>query len=183
MFSLYNRRQHFLSIFVNGFVIIAEMQKQLSIKVLPSEANDYSSLQNIVAQSCGVQSNRISGFRLLKQSIDARGKQTWFHLTIHVFIDEAYQPINLIPLALKNVAKSNHKVVIIGAGPAGLFAALHLIKLGIRPIVLERGKDVRARRRDLAAINKDLNTVIDRLYKLGILLPTADRCGFLHTMI
>ena len=165
MFSLYNRRQHFLSIFVNGFVIIAKMQKQLSLKVLPSEANDHSSLQNIVAQSCGVQSNRISGFRLLKQSIDARGKQTWFHLTIHVFIDEAYQPINLIPLALKNVAKSNHKVVIIGAGPAGLFAALHLIELGIRPIVLERGKDVRARRRDLAAINKE-----------GVVNPESNYC-------
>jgi len=141
------------------------MQKQLSLKVLPSEANDHSSLQNIVAQSCGVQSNRISGFRLLKQSIDARGKQTWFHLTIHVFIDEAYQPINLIPLALKNVAKSNHKVVIIGAGPAGLFAALHLIELGIRPIVLERGKDVRARRRDLAAINKE-----------GVVNPESNYC-------
>ena len=165
MFSLYNRRQHFLSIFVNGFVIIAKMQKRLSLKVLPSEANDHSSLQNIVAQSCGVQSNRISGFRLLKQSIDARGKQTWFHLTIHVFIDEAYQPINLIPLALKNVAKSNHKVVIIGAGPAGLFAALHLIELGIRPIVLERGKDVRARRRDLAAINKE-----------GVVNPESNYC-------
>jgi len=165
LFSLYNRRQHFLSIFVNGFVIIAKMQKQLSLKVLPSEANDHSSLQNIVAQSCGVQSNRISGFRLLKQSIDARGKQTWFHLTIHVFIDEAYQPINLIPLALKNVAKSNHKVVIIGAGPAGLFAALHLIELGIRPIVLERGKDVRARRRDLAAINKE-----------GVVNPESNYC-------
>jgi len=165
LFSLYNRRQHFLSIFVNGFVIIAKMQKRLSLKVLPSEANDHSSLQNIVAQSCGVQSNRISGFRLLKQSIDARGKQTWFHLTIHVFIDEAYQPINLIPLALKNVAKSNHKVVIIGAGPAGLFAALHLIELGIRPIVLERGKDVRARRRDLAAINKE-----------GVVNPESNYC-------
>ena len=165
MLSLYHRPQHFLSIFVNGFVIIAEMQKQLSIKVLPSEANDHSSLENIVAQSCGVQPNRISGFRLLKQSIDARGKQTWFHLTIQVFIDEPFQPINLIPLALKNVAKARHNVIVVGAGPAGLFAALHLIELGIRPIVLERGKDVRARRRDLAAINKE-----------GVVNPESNYC-------
>jgi len=141
------------------------MQKQLSIKVLPSEANDHSSLENIVAQSCGVQPNRISGFRLLKQSIDARGKQTWFHLTIQVFIDEPFQPINLIPLALKNVAKARHNVIVVGAGPAGLFAALHLIELGIRPIVLERGKDVRARRRDLAAINKE-----------GVVNPESNYC-------
>ena len=165
MLSLYRRQQLFLSIFANGFGIIAKMQKQLSIKVLPSEASDHSSLQNIIAQTCGVQPNRISGFRLLKQSIDARGKQTWFHLTILVFIDEPYQRIDLIPLALKNVAKCNHKVVVIGAGPAGLFAALHLIELGIRPIVLERGKDVRARRRDLAAINKE-----------GVINPESNYC-------
>src|SRR5215203_4134185 len=131
------------------------MQKQLSIKVLPSEANDHSSLQSILSQACSIRPERISGFRLLKQSIDARGKQTWFHLTVNVFIDEPFQPISLIPLALKPVHNSNKKVIVVGAGPAGLFAALRLLEQGIRPIVLERGKDVRARRRDLAAINKE----------------------------
>ena len=131
------------------------MQKQLSIKVLPSEANDHSSLQSILSQACSIRPERISGFRLLKQSIDARGKQAWFHLTVNVFIDEPFQPISLIPLALKPVHNSNKKVIVVGAGPAGLFAALRLLEQGIRPIVLERGKDVRARRRDLAAINKE----------------------------
>jgi len=141
------------------------MQKQFSIKLLPSEVSDHSILQNTLAQACGVPPRRISGFHLLKQSIDARGKQAWFHITVNVFIDEPFQPISLIPLELKEVRNANKKVIVIGAGPAGLFAALHLIEQGIQPIVLERGKDVRARRRDLAAINKE-----------GIVNPESNYC-------
>src|SRR6266498_2913547 len=100
------------------------MQKKISIKVLPSEAADHNTLQKIVAQTCGVSLDKITGFNLLKQSIDARGRQTWFHLTINAFIDEPYQPVNLIPLRLKDVRHSNKKVIVVGAGPAGLFAAL-----------------------------------------------------------
>lgn len=141
------------------------MQKKISIKVLPSEANDQETLQGIIAQTCNVSSNKITGFNLLKQSIDARGKQVWFHLTIDVFIDEPYRSTNFIPLQLKDVSRSNKKVIVIGAGPAGLFAALNLIENGIKPIVLERGKDVRARRRDLAAINKE-----------GVVNPESNYC-------
>jgi uncharacterized protein len=141
------------------------MQKQISIKVLPSEVVNHSSLKTILAQACSVQPERITGFRLLKQSIDSRGRQTWFHITVNIFIDEPYQEITLIPLQLKNVASASKKVIVIGAGPAGLFAALHLIELGIRPIILERGKDVRARRRDLAAINKE-----------GVVNPESNYC-------
>ena len=131
------------------------MQKKVSVKVLPSEAGNHLALQKIIAQACDVAPERISGYNLLKQSIDARGKQVWFHFTIGVYIDEPYQSINLTPLELKVVNHTNKKVIIVGAGPAGLFAALHLLEHGIKPIVLERGKDVRARRRDLAAINKE----------------------------
>lgn len=141
------------------------MQKKISVKVLPSEANDHNKLQKIIAQACNVSLNRITGFNLLKQSIDARGKQTWFHLTINVFIDEPYQSTDLIPLQLKDVSRSNKKVIVVGAGPAGLFAALTLIEQGIKPIVLERGKDVRARRRDLATINKQ-----------GVVNPESNYC-------
>src|SRR5687768_7142622 len=104
------------------------MQKNISIKVLPSEAADQSHLYKMIAQSCGVKPTQVTGFNLLKQSIDARGKQTWFHLTMQVFIDEPFLPIALLPLALKDVHQSRNKVLIIGAGPAGLFAALHLIE-------------------------------------------------------
>lgn len=141
------------------------MQKNISIKVLPSEANDPVTLQKILAKACGVSQTQITGFNLLKQSIDARGKQVWFHLTTHIFIDEPYQPVHLLPLHLNDVDRSNKKVIIIGAGPAGLFAALRLIEQGIKPIVLERGKDVRARRRDLAAMNKE-----------GVVNPESNYC-------
>lgn len=131
------------------------MQKKISVKVLPSQAHEHFSLQKIIAQACNVSFDEITGFNLLKQSVDARGKQVWFHLTVNVFIDEPYQPLTLIPLELKDVTRSEKKVIVVGAGPAGLFAALGLIEQGIKPIVLERGKEVRARRRDLAAINKE----------------------------
>lgn len=130
------------------------MQKRISVKVLPSEAADTNSLKRIIAQACSVSADKISGYNLLKQSIDARGKKVWFQLMVNVFIDEPYQSTRLIPLQLKDVSRSPKKVIVVGAGPAGLFAALTLIEQGIKPIVLERGKDVRARRRDLAAINK-----------------------------
>lgn len=141
------------------------MQKKISIKVLPSEAADHNILQKLVAQACSVSLDKITGFNLLKQSIDARGKQTWFHLTIDAFVDEPYQPVHLIPLRLKDVSHSNKKVIVVGAGPAGLFAALTLIEQGMKPVVLERGKDVRARRRDLAAINKQ-----------GLVNPESNYC-------
>jgi uncharacterized protein len=141
------------------------MQKKILIKVLPSEAADHKALQKIVARACDISLINITGFNLLKQSIDARGKQVWFQLTINVFIDEPYQPVNLIPLQLKDVSQSRKRVIVVGAGPAGLFAALNLIENGIRPVVLERGKDVRARRRDLAAINKQ-----------GVVNPESNYC-------
>lgn len=141
------------------------MQKKISLKVLPSEAADEVALKKIIAQACAVPHNRITGFNLLKQSIDARSKQVWFHLTIQVFIDESYQQMQLMPLQLKDVHHASKKIIVIGAGPAGLFAALRLIEHGIKPIVLERGKDVRARRRDLAAINKE-----------GVVNPESNYC-------
>lgn len=132
------------------------MQKKISLKVLPSEAADPATLNDIIAQACAIAPDRLTGYNIHKKSIDARSrKQVWVQLTVNVFIDEPFQDIDLPPLELQDVHRAEKSVIVIGAGPAGLFAALRLLERGIKPIVLERGKDVRARRRDLAAINKE----------------------------
>lgn len=141
------------------------MQKIISIRVLPSEAEDANALKTLVASTCAVQRNEITGYNIIKKSIDARSKQPWVNLQINVFINETYKEIELQPLQLKEVSHARKSVIVIGAGPAGLFAALRLIEHGIRPIIIERGKDVRSRRRDLAAINKQ-----------GIINPESNYC-------
>src|SRR5215207_10064536 len=100
------------------------MQKKITLKVLPSEAADSESLRALILRACSIQPQQLTGYNMLKQSIDARGRQTWFHLTLQAFIDEPFQQLPLIPLQLKDVHGSMKTVIIIGAGPAGLFAAL-----------------------------------------------------------
>jgi len=141
------------------------MQQKISLRILPSEAENEVILTKIISQACAVKPAHITGFNTLKKSIDARGKQAWINLTLNVFIDEPFQETGFVSLQLKDVRQSNKKVIVIGAGPAGLFTALRLIEHGIKPVVLERGKDVRARRRDLAAINKE-----------GIINPESNYC-------
>ena len=141
------------------------MQKNITIKVLPHEAADPFLLQPLLANALQVPSETITGYNIIKQSIDARGRQVWFQLSLLVFIDEPFHETPLEVPLLKDVSGAKRKVMIIGAGPAGLFAALRLIHHGIKPILLERGKDVRARRRDLAAINKE-----------GVVNPESNYC-------
>ena len=131
------------------------MQKKITLKVLPSEAASDTAIKRIIARTESVAPKNITGFVIHKKSIDARSKQPWVNLTLHVFIDEPFQQRSLIPLQYKEVGNARHKVIIVGAGPAGLFAALRLLEAGIQPVILERGKDVRSRRRDLATLNKE----------------------------
>ena len=130
------------------------MQKIISLRLLPSEAASDSIVKKYLAQALAVRLSSITGYHLIKHSIDARGKQPVIQLSVNVFIDEPWQQREKTVFHFPDVRKATRTVTIIGAGPAGLFAALHLIEKGIRPIILERGKDVRARRRDLAALNK-----------------------------
>ena len=132
------------------------MQKSITLKLLPSEAVNELSVKQYIAQSEGSNYALIFPVILsLKRSIDARGKQAWINLSIQAFIKEPYKASDLLSFQFKDVNHAGKKVIVIGGGPAGLFAALKLIELGIKPIILERGKDVRARRRDLAALNKE----------------------------
>ena len=130
------------------------MIKTVSIQVLPADAFDDRAIRRIAAEECGVNTKRITGYHIQKRSIDARSRQAKYILQLEVFIDSKITEIPAFDPQLQNVNNSPH-VVIIGAGPAGIFAALRLIASGIKPIIIERGKDVRSRRRDLAAINKE----------------------------
>ncbi|HMK26178.1 MAG TPA: NAD(P)/FAD-dependent oxidoreductase [Chitinophagaceae bacterium] len=131
------------------------MQKIISLKLLPSEAGSLVHIKQYIAKAEAVSVSAVSGFTILKHSIDARGRQPWINLSLKAFINEPFQPRELLPFDFRDVRNSFTRVIIIGAGPAGLFAALQLIEKGIKPIILERGKDVRARRRDLAILNKE----------------------------
>jgi uncharacterized FAD-dependent dehydrogenase len=131
------------------------MQQKLSLKLLPSEAADEAAIKRSIARFTGKKTAAVSGYHILKQSIDARAKTIWVNITVNAFIDEPFVQRQIQSFNFKDVTRSEKKVVIIGAGPAGMFAALHLLQQGIKPILLERGKDVRSRRRDLAVLNKE----------------------------
>ncbi|HEX4375312.1 MAG TPA: FAD-dependent oxidoreductase, partial [Puia sp.] len=131
------------------------MQKILQLKILPSEAENVSIIKQYAANAAGQRVSEITGFTITKRSIDSRAKQTWIVLTLQLFINEPFEERKLLAVNFQDVSRAKKTVIIIGAGPAGLFAALKLIELGIKPIILERGKDVRARRRDLAILNKE----------------------------
>lgn len=141
------------------------MQKVISLKLLPSEADNDQLIKQYIAQAEGLKPADISGYNILKRSIDARRKQIWINLSIQSFIKEPYKQRELTPFFFKDIHLAQKKVIIVGAGPAGLFAALKLIESGIKPIILERGKDVRARRRDLAILNKE-----------GVVNPESNYC-------
>ncbi|MBL7741530.1 MAG: FAD-binding protein [Chitinophagaceae bacterium] len=143
------------------------MQKILSFKLLPSEAADETAVKNYIAKTEAVSTSAVHGYNILKRSIDARSKQAWVNLTVQAFIDEPYQERKRLSFSFRDVSKASSNVIIVGAGPAGIFAALKLIEAGIRPIILERGKDVRSRRRDLAMLNKEGNINPDSNYCFG----------------
>ncbi|MEO6731452.1 MAG: FAD-dependent protein [Ferruginibacter sp.] len=141
------------------------MQQKISLKLLPHEAADESGIKMLISKTTGEKLSAVSGFQIQKQSIDARGKIIWVNLTLNAFINEPFHQRSVQEFSFKDVSNAARSVIIIGAGPAGLFAALQLAELGIKPILLERGKDVRARRRDLAILNKE-----------GIVNPDSNYC-------
>lgn len=143
------------------------MQQQIAIKLLPSEAANESIIKDYIARSAATSPASVSGYRIVKKSIDARGRQPWINLTVNAYINEPFiqQPTAIVNFG--DVSTAARKVIIVGAGPAGLFAALRLIEQNIQPIVLERGKDVRARRRDLAMLNKEGEVNPDSNYCFG----------------
>jgi uncharacterized protein len=113
------------------------------------------------------QSQHMNLFRIIRKSIDARGREIKFNYRVSIFLEGEDVPATYRTRFFASVHASTKRVIIVGAGPAGLFAALKCVELGIKPIVVERGKDVRARRRDLAAIHKQHVVNPDSNYCFG----------------
>ena len=141
------------------------MKKQLTLRLKPSEAADLSFLKKLIAAESGNEMSSVTGLNILKKSIDARSRQVFINLTVEAFINEPYHQREPAIFYFRDISKAKKRVIIVGAGPAGLFAALLLIETGIKPVIIERGKDVKARRRDLAILNKE-----------GMINPESNYC-------
>jgi len=143
------------------------LKQELEILLPPEIAFDEFACYEALLLQAGMQPGEADFIHMRRRSIDARGRQPMIRLRADVYRTappaELFGPWFIYP----NVKQSNRSVLIVGAGPAGLFAALRCIELGLKPIVLERGRDVRARRRDLAAINKEQIVNPDSNYCFG----------------
>lgn len=143
------------------------MPRELLLQVTPETAANDILLKDYLSKQIKVSPNEIQHISILKRSIDARQKAIKINLKVIIYLKgEAFQETKIGLPEYKDVSKAQ-EVIVVGAGPAGLFAALQLIELGLKPIVLERGKDVRGRRRDLKAINREHIVNEDSNYCFG----------------
>lgn len=130
------------------------MGKQVQLDLSPLAAADENAVRKIAASMSKINPAEIKSLRILKKSVDARKKNIRINLIVEVFTDMDEQIPEISPFQPKNVTAAQ-EVIIIGAGPAGLFAALRLIELGFRPVIFERGKDVSTRKKDIARISRE----------------------------
>ena len=143
------------------------MPKELLLQVSPEVAANMVLLQEQVAKLMQTSSSAVKHLSILKRSVDARQKAIKINLKVLIYFEgEAFENRKIELPKYKDVSHAQ-EVIIVGAGPAGLFAALQLIELGLKPILLERGKDVRGRRRDLKAINLEHIVNEDSNYCFG----------------
>lgn len=142
------------------------MVVEYQLRVLPEQAYSEQSLKRYLAREKGKDERTIQAIRVLKKSIDARQRTVYVNLTVRVYINEMPEDDVWIQTEYPNV-EGKTAVIVVGAGPGGLFAALRLIELGIRPIVVERGKNVRDRKLDLARISRDHKVDPESNYSFG----------------
>ena len=129
------------------------MIQELQLRVLPQVAADGSELKRYVSEEKGIAMGALKGVRILKRSIDARQRTIYVNLKVRLYINEQPTDDEYVRTEYPDVS-DRPQVIVVGAGPGGLFAALRLIELGFRPIVLERGKNVHDRKKDLANISR-----------------------------
>ena len=143
------------------------MPRELLLQVTPEIAANELLLKDYLSKQIKVSSAEIQHVTILKRSIDARQKAIKINLKVIIYLKGEVFKETKIELPVYSDVSSAQEVIVVGAGPAGLFAALQLIELGLKPIVLERGKDVRGRRRDLKAINREHIVNEDSNYCFG----------------
>jgi uncharacterized FAD-dependent dehydrogenase len=143
------------------------MPKEILLQVTPEIAANDHLLKQHLAKISKIATNDIQHISILKRSIDARQKAIKINLKVNFYLQEEQFVDHKISLPHYENVENAQEVIVVGAGPAGLFAALKLIELGLKPIVIERGKDVRGRRRDLKAINIDHIVNEDSNYCFG----------------
>ena len=142
------------------------MINEYQLKLLPHQAANEQTISDFIARDKGIDVRTINRVRVLKKSIDARHRTIYVNLSVRVFINEmptepAYKE------TLYHDVRGRKSAVVVGAGPDGLFAALRLIELGMRPIVIERGKNVQERKRDLSLITKEQRVNPESNYCFG----------------
>ncbi len=142
------------------------MIKQVQINLTPEAAADEIQVKKIAASLSGVTTSDIVSLRIIKRSVDARKKNIRVNLSVDVVIG-ADDTSGKIPPFLTQDVTGRKEVIIIGAGPAGLFASLRLIELGLRPVIIERGRDVSSRKRDIAKISREQIVDPDSNYCFG----------------
>jgi len=141
------------------------MKQRVDVVVPLAGAEDGALQRAAAARALGVDAARVTAVRVRRRSIDARRAHVRIVLQLDVYVDESATAEALPRPQYRPLSRDARRVVIIGAGPAGMFAALRLIDLGLKPILIERGKDVQARRRDLASIQRE-----------GVVDPDSNYC-------
>lgn len=142
------------------------MVNEYQLRILPEQAASEQSLKTYISREKGLDIRTINAVRVLKKSIDARQRTIYVNVKVQVFINEVPDTQEYTHTEYKNVS-GKPQVIVVGAGPGGLFAALRLIELGLRPIVIERGKNVRERKEDLAKISREHKVDPESNYSFG----------------
>ena len=142
------------------------MVQDVPLRLRPEQAASDDRIRQLVLQEQGIRPVALRGLRVIRRSIDARQRQVMVNLTVRVWLDEEMPAGAFEPVGYPQV-EGRPQVIVVGAGPGGLFAALRLIELGLRPIVVERGKDVHTRKKDLARIAREHVVDAESNYSFG----------------
>ena len=142
------------------------MIQEYQIRVLPEQAANEQNIKLFISKDKGIDARTVKAIRVLKRSIDARQRTIYVNLKVRLYINELPQDDEYTHTVYNNV-EGKPQVIVVGAGPGGLFAALRLIELGLRPVVVERGKNVRDRKVDIARISREHKVDPESNYSFG----------------